>query len=190
MSTKRILALTALVAVFSLVLAACGSSDPAASETSLGADNTTTSVGHDDEETDHEDEDDHDVEFTFGTPGDPADADRIIEVDANDDLTFEPADIEVAAGETITFIVTNTGAIPHDFTIGDEATQDAHEEEMAEMIESGEMGEHSDPNAVVLEAGETKELTWTFTETRTVLIGCHQPGHYAGGMKGTVKVGT
>ncbi len=179
MSTRKIFILTALAAVFALALSACGSSDPAAGETTIDADNTTTTDSHDDEETDHEDEDDHDEEFTFGAPGNPADADRSIEVDANDDLTFDPADIQVTAGETITFVVTNTGSIPHDFTIGDEATQDAHEEEMAEMIESGEMGEHADPNAVVLEAGETG----------TVLIGCHQPGHYAGGMKGAVEVG-
>lgn len=29
---------------------------------------------------------------------------------------------------------------------------------------------------------------WTFTEPGTVLIGCHQPGHYSAGMKGTVTV--
>ena len=187
-STRRMLLLTALLAVFGLVLSACGG-DSESTATTVDDSATAVADDHDDEETDHEDEDDHDEEFTFGTPGDPADADRIIGVDANDDLTFDPADIQVSAGETITFVVTNTGAVPHDFTIGDEATQDAHEEEMAEMIASGEMGEHTDPNAVVLEAGETKELTWTFTETGTVLIGCHQPGHYAGGMKGAVEVG-
>lgn len=181
MSTRRILHLIALIALFGLVISACGGDSES---TTTKVDDSATTMADD-----HDDEDDHDEEFTFGTPGDPADADRSIEVDANDDLTFEPAQIQVAAGETITFVVTNTGSIPHDFTIGDEATQDAHEEGMAEMIESGEMGVHADPNAVVLEAGETKELTWTFTETGTVLIGCHQPGHYAGGMKGAVEVG-
>ena len=60
---------------------------------------------------------------------------------------------------------------------------------MAEMMASGQVGDHTDPNVVVLEAGETKELTWKFTESGTVLIGCHQPGHYAAGMKGSVEVG-
>lgn len=58
------------------------------------------------------------------------------------------------------FVITNTGAIPHDFTLGGEETQQAHEEEMAQ----GDM-EHSDPNAVVQEPGETKILTWRFTDT-------------------------
>ena len=59
---------------------------------------------------------------------------------------------------------------------------------MAEMMENGETMSHDDPNAVVLAAGETKELTWRFSEAGTVLIGCHQPGHYAAGMTGTVVV--
>lgn len=182
MSTRRRFILTALIALLGLVFSACGGDSESTATT---VDESATTVADD-----HDDEADHDEElFTFGAPGEPNDADRVIEVDANDDLTFDPAEIQVTAGETVTFVVTNTGAIPHDFTIGDQDTQDAHEEEMAEMIESGEMGEHADSNAVVLEAGETKEITWTFTVTGTVLIGCHQPGHYAGGMKGTIEVG-
>jgi uncharacterized cupredoxin-like copper-binding protein len=47
---------------------------------------------------------------------------------------------------------------------------------------------HDQPNVVTIPAGETIELSWTFTEAGTVLIGCHQPGHYAGGMKGQISV--
>ena len=45
-----------------------------------------------------------------------------------------------------------------------------------------------EPNAFVLQVGETKELTWTFTVAGEVLIGCHQPGHYQAGMVGKIKV--
>jgi uncharacterized cupredoxin-like copper-binding protein len=160
----RIVIYTALMA---LVVTACASSDTAG--TTLAADG-----------------DDH-GEFTFGEPASAGDADRTIEIAANDNLTFDPAEIEVSAGETITFVVANTGQVPHDFTIGDQTTQDAHEAEMVEMMEAGEMMQDED-NAVALQAGETKELTWRFTESGTVLLGCHQPGHYAGGMKATVDV--
>lgn len=68
---------------------------------------------------------------------------------------------------------------------GDEAMQQEHEEEMLEM--SG-MSMLEEPNAVVLAPGDTKDLTWTFTEPGTVLIGCHQPGHYSAGMTGTITV--
>lgn len=202
MSTKRVFRLIGILAVLAMVLAACGGgadadagqaapSEPAESsqEAAVTDEQHEEDEGsHEEDESSHEDGDDHDDEFTFGRPGEASEADRVVEVDANDALTFSPAEIAVSAGETVTFVVTNTGAIPHDFTLGDQATQDAHEAEMAEMAASGDMGEHSDPNAVVLEAGETKELTWTFSEAGTVLIGCHQPGHYDAGMKGTVEV--
>ena len=110
----------------------------------------------------------------------------IIEIDANDDFTFFPEGVAVTAGETVTFRVTNTGVIPHDFVLGDEEMQIEHEAEMAEM--SGDMAMHDEPNAFVLEPGETKEMTWHMTATGDVLFGCHQTGHYAAGMKGTVIV--
>ena len=69
--------------------------------------------------------------FTFGSQGQANDADRTIEVSANDDLTFSPAEIVVSTGETITFVISNTGQVVHDFTLGDQTAQDDHEEEMA-----------------------------------------------------------
>lgn len=43
-------------------------------------------------------------------------------------------------------------------------------------------------NAVTVRPGETKELTWKFGETGEVLFRCHEPGHYNGGMVGTIVV--
>jgi uncharacterized cupredoxin-like copper-binding protein len=31
-------------------------------------------------------------------------------------------------------------------------------------------------------------MTWHMTEGGEILFGCHQPGHYQAGMKGTVTV--
>ncbi len=183
MSMKRLTKVAALLATLAMVLAACGgsSADAVADANSSDHSETEEAAGHDEV-------DSHEVEYTFGAPGDASAATRVIEVDANDDFTFGPSAINVSMGETVTFIVTNTGSLPHDFTLGDQATQDGHEDEMAAMAASGEMGEHADPNAVVVEAGETKELTWTFSHTGTVLIGCHQPGHYAAEMTGLIEV--
>ena len=47
---------------------------------------------------------------------------------------------------------------------------------------------HDDPNAIEVASGETKELTWTFTQAGDLLFGCHEPAHYAGGMVGTIHV--
>lgn len=162
MSSRKMI----LLAVFiGLALVACG-------------DSSTEADAHDDG---------MDMTTSFGEPAEAADADRVIEMTAHDDFSFDPAGITVTAGETITFRVTNVGNLPHDFTLGDEAAQDEHESEMAEMAESGEMA-HDEPNVLSLPAGETHELTWRFTEPGTVLIGCHESGHYAAGMFATITV--
>jgi uncharacterized cupredoxin-like copper-binding protein len=122
---------------------------------------------------------------TFGEPADPADADRTVEIVASDDFRFDPTNVTVEVGDTVTFRIVNAGQVPHDFTLGDQATQDEHE---AEMAENHGMAMPDEANAVTVAAAETKELTWRFTEPGTVLIGCHQPAHYAAGMKGEIAV--
>ena len=134
------------------------------------------------------DEEAHSEGFPFGEPADAGDADRTIEIEVGNELVFRPDSATVSNGETVTFRITNTGTLEHDFLLGDEEAQEEHEAEMMEMMESGEEMEHSDPNAVAVPAGETAELTWHFTEPGTVLFGCHVTGHYAAGMKGTITV--
>jgi uncharacterized cupredoxin-like copper-binding protein len=140
------------------------------------------------ETTQAEEMDMEEMMFSFGEPADAADADRVVEITANDDFSFDPDDITVSAGEVITFRVVNGGALIHDFTLGDEAIQQEHEAEMAEMAESGEMMMHDEPNTMSIDPGETNELTWHFTESGSVLIGCHEVGHYDSGMKGTITI--
>jgi uncharacterized cupredoxin-like copper-binding protein len=156
---------TLLAALLGLALVACG-------------DGSTEVDNHDD---------DMEMTTSFGEPAEAADADRVVEMTAHDDFSFDPAQITVTAGETITFRVTNVGNLPHDFTLGDEAAQEQHEAEMSEMDEGGEMA-HDAPNVLSLPPGETHELTWHFTEPGTVLIGCHEIGHYAAGMIATITV--
>ena len=124
---------------------------------------------------------------TIGRPGDPKLADRSIEVRATDALAFEPASIRVAEGETVKFVIVNTGEVEHEFVLGDEQTQSAHSGEMNEMP-GGTMPD--EPNAVSLFPGEKETLTWTFDTAGTVEFACHVNGHYEAGMKGTVDVQT
>lgn len=127
----------------------------------------------------------------LGAPADAADADRKVDVEASDDLRFDPSSLEVESGEVITFVVQNTGEADHEFVLGDAAYQEAHEEETAEDHDMMNMdGDASGgDNAITVGPGETKELTWEFDETGEVLFGCHEPGHYEGGMVGTIKIG-
>ena len=109
-----------------------------------------------------------------------------IEVNLTDALKIEPAQMTVPAGVPVTFVVANTGAIDHEFYVGDEAAQAEHEEEMMEM---GGMG-HDEEMGIAVEPGQTKELTITFPKAASMLAGCHVAGHYAGGMKAAVEIGS
>ena len=123
--------------------------------------------------------------FDFGQPADPSDADQTIKITANDDFSFDPDAVEVEVGEVVTFSVTNSVDLPHEFTRGPGDVQQEHEEEMAEM---GDMEMDNDPNAISVPAGETVDLTWEFTEAGSVLYGCHTQGHYDAGMVGNIDV--
>jgi uncharacterized cupredoxin-like copper-binding protein len=126
---------------------------------------------------------DADTPMDFGEPASASNADRTIEIEARDSLEFEPDAIEVGSGEVVTFVVTNAGENDHEFVLGDADFQAMHEETMG----SGEM-EHGGAMAIELEPGEMDELTWRFSGTGEVLFGCHEPGHYDGGMVGTIDV--
>ncbi len=112
---------------------------------------------------------------------------RTIQVEANDQMRFLPGDIEVQAGETVAFTVTNTGTLEHEFVIGDDDVQAEHATDMA-----GEQGDgsHDEDSAYAIELapGETRTLIYTFDDAGQLLYGCHVPGHYEAGMAGVITV--
>ncbi|MFT5223251.1 MAG: putative cupredoxin-like copper-binding protein [Glaciecola sp.] len=175
---RRTTKITSLLVAGCLALgaAACGSEEPSVVASSPSSDGMSEGMDSGD--------DDH-GSFTFGEPADAADADRSIEIEAVD-IAFDPTSIEVGLGETITFVITNSGASVHEFTLGTSSVQDEHEEEMQDM--AGGMMMADEPNAIAIAAGETKEITWSFTQAGEVLYGCHQPSHYDAGMVGTITV--
>lgn len=132
--------------------------------------------------------DDHDMGSmngsVMGEAAEESEADRTIKVVMLDELAYDPEQLEASEGEVITFEVVNEGNASHEFVLGDSDYQDMHEGDMddggnVEMME----------NAVSVEPGESASLTWRFTESGEVLFGCHEPGHYEGGMVGTIEVG-
>jgi uncharacterized cupredoxin-like copper-binding protein len=114
--------------------------------------------------------------------GAPANATRL-EVTLTDSLTMEPSTMSVPAGVPVTFVLTNSGSLDHEFYLGDEASQQEHETEM----QAGGM-RHDEPDGITVVPGETRELTHTFEGAGATLAGCHEPGHYLGGMKATITV--
>lgn len=109
---------------------------------------------------------------------------RTIAVSMTDELRFEPASITVQAGETVRFVVANEGQIVHEFLIGDEEDQARFEGEMGE--EDGI--EHDGEAGVSVEPGTEEEFDYVFEAAGELLAGCHEPGHYAGGMVATIVV--
>lgn len=127
----------------------------------------------------------HREHFTFGAPADPAKADRTVKVTALDTMRFKPASVRVRAGETVKFVVTNRGKLRHEFVIGDATEQREHAREMKAMPG---MTMHDDANGVSLAPGQTKTIAWRFARPGTVLLACHEPGHYEAGMVARVTV--
>lgn len=120
---------------------------------------------------------------------------RTVEIQMLDSLAFDPAEIRVQVGETVRFVIANEGTVEHEFLIGDEAIQAEHEAEMnagatstATPMEGMEHEESADTPLVTVAPGDVEELTRTFEEGGTFLYACHVPGHYAGGMVGTIAV--
>ena len=109
---------------------------------------------------------------------------RTIKIEMRD-TAFVPDTITVPAGEEVRLEFHNRDRVDHDAFIGDDMAQDDHEAEMKDNAVMHHEGGDSD--AITVGPGETDTLTHTFEAGDNVLIGCHQPGHYAAGMKITVK---
>lgn len=115
----------------------------------------------------------------------PSDADpRTITATLSDDMAIQLSESDFEVGETVRFEITNEGAIPHEFYVGDVEAQEHHAEEMAEM---GGMG-HDEPDGVAVEPGATKTFEYTFEQSGEILAGCHEPGHYEAGMVSSMTV--
>lgn len=120
----------------------------------------------------------------IGKPGVAANAKRTVNIDMTDNMRFTPANISVKQGETIRFIVKNSGKLKHEFALGTAQELKAHYEEMKKHPGM----EHDDPNMVSAAPGKTGEVIWQFTRAGKVDFACLLPGHYDAGMKGHVDV--
>ncbi len=96
---------------------------------------------------------------------------------------FSLGELRARPGEIVRFVLRNTDPIPHELIVGDQAVQDVHE--------AGTASHHGDrPGEVSVAPGATAVTTYQFgRQGDQVLFGCHLPGHWAYGMKGTIQVG-
>lgn len=119
-----------------------------------------------------------------GRPGDPQKISRTINVEMSDTMRFTPARITARRGQTIKFVVTNTGKVKHEMVLGTAAELKAH----AALMRKFPGMEHADANQITLEAGKTGEIVWQFTRDGTFDFACLEPGHLEAGMIGKVEV--
>ncbi len=110
---------------------------------------------------------------------------RVIDVEMTD-MAFTPVSIDVKTDETVRFRFRNTGLAVHEAVIGDLAFQEDHAEEMA----GGSMhhGDSDEPEPLIVAVGETGDLVYTAGAAGTLIIGCHQPGHWDAGMRADLSI--
>jgi uncharacterized cupredoxin-like copper-binding protein len=121
---------------------------------------------------------------SYGKPGDPAKVSRTVEIDMSDAMRFRPASINARKGETIRFVVKNSGKIKHEMVLGSIKELKEH---AALMLKFPEM-EHADPNQLSVDPGKTGALIWQFTKAGAFDFACLQPGHFEAGMRGRIAV--
>lgn len=123
-------------------------------------------------------------EKPFGRAGDPAKVDRTITLDMKDEMRFIPATLNVKQGETIRFVVRNTGKIMHELVIG---TMQDLQEHAALMKKFPDM-EHDEPYMAHVKPGTTGEIVWQFSRDGQFHYACLIAGHFEAGMIGRIAV--
>ncbi len=124
------------------------------------------------------------VETAFGRTGDPKKATRTVRVDMSDRMRFDPAAITVNRGETVRFVVKNSGKTMHEMVLG--SMQDLKDH--AELMRKHPGMEHDEPYMAHVGPGKTAEIVWQFTKAGEFSYGCLIPGHFEAGMVGRVTV--
>ena len=123
-------------------------------------------------------------EKAFGRQGDPKKVSKTIQVEMADTMRFTPDTLTVKAGDTIKFVVKNSGKQMHEMVLG---TEKELKEHAALMLKFPTM-EHEEPYMAHVAAGKREEIVWQFTKPGEYHFGCLIPGHFEAGMKGRILV--
>ena len=123
-------------------------------------------------------------QMAWGIAGTLAQVNRTLTLDMTDAMRFTPDAISVVEGDTVRFVVRNSGRMLHEMVIGtpDELTKHA-----AMMIKFPGV-EHDAPYMVHVDPGKTGEIVWRFNRAGRFEFACLIAGHYEAGMRGTLTV--
>ncbi len=113
---------------------------------------------------------------------------RSVAIQMDDQMRFTPSKVAARAGETIRFVVRNSGKTAHEMVLGSD--DDIREHAQAMQPGAGQANGHSHGKgaAITLAAGQTGELVVKFDQAITWQMACLIPGHYEAGMRGTIQV--
>jgi len=123
-------------------------------------------------------------ERAFGREGDPRKVTRIIKVDMSDAFRFTPSDVVIKRGETVKFVVSNSGKQLHEMVLGTAQELQEH----AELMKKFPNMEHADANMAHVKPGAKGEIVWQFNKAGEYQFACLIPGHFEAGMVGKVVV--
>jgi uncharacterized cupredoxin-like copper-binding protein len=126
------------------------------------------------------------VEKSFGKTGHAGKVTRTINVDMSDRMRFSPDTLAVGEGETVKFVVKNSGKLMHEFVLGTLPELKEH----AELMKKFPGMVHDEPYMAHVAPGKIQTIVWQFTRTGTFHFGCLLPGHFEAGMVGKINVST
>jgi uncharacterized cupredoxin-like copper-binding protein len=108
-----------------------------------------------------------------GTPKTP----RLVPIAMTDVPSFVPASLQVAPGETITFLASNVGVNPHEFQVGPAA-----------LVAANKVDQVYDDSTGTISAGRVFTLTYTFPKSGAFAFASHLDGQYEAGMRGVITI--
>lgn len=120
----------------------------------------------------------------FGREGDPKKVVRTIRLDMADTMRFTPSHVTIVRGQTVRFVVHNSGKVLHEMVLGTAAALAEHAELMKKFPEM----EHDDPNMAHVKPGATGQVVWQFNQPGEFRFACLVPGHFEAGMVGKITV--
>ena len=125
-------------------------------------------------------------EKPFGRPGDPKKVTHTINIDMRDEMEYLPNGLRLKVGDTVKFVVRNSGRIMHELVLGTMEELKEHSELMRKFPGM----EHDEPYMAHVSPGKTETIVWQFTKPGAFYYGCLVPGHFEAGMVGIVRVRT
>jgi uncharacterized cupredoxin-like copper-binding protein len=102
---------------------------------------------------------------------------RVVWMNMDDKLRFIPDSVTVQRGETIRFVLTNSGKVVHEFQVG-----------VADKVAADEVDNVTNIEKDELDEGSTHAVEFTFDGPGPYAFACHEPGHYEAGMHGEIVI--